>query len=67
MIDSSDVLAVQVILNIGLTILGNWSFVKPSGFHETREIQQMSCEIRRHSLPTALHETKEFFVKLFDL
>ena len=33
--------------------------MKPGRF---REIQQISCEIMRHSLPTALHETEEFFL-----
>ena len=45
--------------NIGLTIPGNcWSFV----VRISHEIQQISCEIMRHSLPTALHETEEFFL-----
>ena len=42
---------------MGLTIPGNWSFVadfvKSSRFH---------VKIMRHSLPTALHESEEFFL-----
>ena len=28
----------------------------------SREIQQISCAIKRHSLPTALHKTEQFLL-----
>ena len=34
-------------------------FMKFGRFHE---IQQISCAIKRHSLPTALHKTEEFLL-----
>ena len=42
-----------------LVITQKLIFMKFSGF---REIRQISCEINRHSLPTALHKTEEFLL-----